>query len=145
VFTPCVHRTCACSSPRVNGPTRGESTHSSALTSPCFHTVCSQDLRVVKPDARVSPRIRAPWRVNWPLQDIRSLQSCLALVNRPSIAPSIYIAHTIAIVFHDESAIYDRHPTPLVYAIHHTILAMAISCKGQRVKGFNMRLTRVYF
>jgi len=26
---------------------------------------------------------------------------------------------------------YDPHLTPLVYPIHHTILAMAISCKGQ--------------
>jgi len=28
-------------------------------------------------------------------------------------------------------AIYALPPTPLVYAIHHTILVMAISCKGQ--------------
>ena len=37
---------------------------------------------------------------SWPLQDIRSLQSCLALVQHPCIAPSIYIAHTIALRLH---------------------------------------------
>ena len=26
---------------------------------------------------------------------------------------------------------YDPHPTPLVYAIHHTILAVTITCKRQ--------------
>jgi len=67
----------------------------------------------------------------WPLQDIRSLQSFLALVNHPFIVPSICIAHTIAILVHDECAIYAPHPTPLVYAIYHTILAVAISCKAQ--------------
>jgi len=32
-------------------------------------------------------------------------------------------------------SIHRRHPTPLVYAIHHTILAMAISCKGRAGEG----------
>jgi len=36
-----------------------------------------------------------------PSQDIRSLHSFLALVNHPCIAPSIYFAHTIAILLHD--------------------------------------------
>jgi len=40
-------------------------------------------------------------RPAWPLQDIRSLQSFLALVNHPCIAPSICFAHTIAILLHD--------------------------------------------
>jgi len=66
----------------------------------------------------------------WPLQDTRSLQSFLALSNHPCIAPSICIAHTIAILVHDECATCDPHPTPLVYAIHHTILTVAISCIG---------------
>ena len=76
--------------------------------------------------------------------------SC-ALVNHLLIAPSIYIAHAIAILLHDECAICDSSPDPLVYAINHTyiqywqcqcqyrvkanichtILVMAISCKGQ--------------
>jgi len=45
--------------------------------------------------------------------------------------PSICIAHILAIRLHYYCAIYDPHLTPLVYAIHHTILAVAISCKGQ--------------
>jgi len=69
---------------------------------------------------------------NWPVQDIPSLQSFLALVNHPFIAPSIYIAHAIAAIpLHDECAICEPPPDPLVYAVHHTILAMAISCKVQ--------------
>ena len=40
------------------------------------------------------------------------------------------IAHTIALLLHGYCAIYDSPPTPLVYAIQHTILVMAISCKG---------------
>jgi len=56
----------------------------------------------------------------WPSQDIRSLQSFLALSKHPCISPSICIAHTIATLVHDECATYDPHPTPLVYAIHHT-------------------------
>jgi len=72
-------------------------------------------------------------KVCWPLQDVPSFQSFLALVNHPLIAPSICIAHTIAILLHAKCAIYDSHPTLLVYAIHHTILAVAISCKGQTV------------
>jgi len=43
----------------------------------------------------------------------------------------IYNAHTIAMLLHDYCAIYAPLPTSLVYAIHHTILVVAISCKGQ--------------
>ena len=50
--------------------------------------------------------------VFWPLQDIRSHQSFLALVNHPVIAPSICIAQTIATLLHDYCAIYDPLPTP---------------------------------
>jgi len=67
----------------------------------------------------------------WPLQGIRSIESFRALVHHPFIAPSICIAHTMAMLLHDSCAMYDPHPTPLVYAIHHIILAVAISCKGQ--------------
>ena len=41
------------------------------------------------------------------------------------------IAHTIAIPFHDYCAISNTPPDPPLYAIHHTILIMTISCKGQ--------------
>jgi len=41
------------------------------------------------------------------------------------------IAHTIALLLHNYCARYDPHPTSRVYAIHHTISVMAISCKGQ--------------
>jgi len=67
----------------------------------------------------------------WLLHDMRSLQSNLALFNHPCIAPSICIAHIIAILSHGYCAIYDPPPTTLLYAIHHTKLVLAISCKGQ--------------
>jgi len=41
------------------------------------------------------------------------------------LPPSTCTARTIAIQR------YDPDPTPLVYTIHHTILVLAISCKGQ--------------
>jgi len=41
--------------------------------------------------------------------------------------PPTCIARTIAILLHVHCAIYDAPPKPFVYAIHHTILAMAIS------------------
>ena len=48
----------------------------------------------------------------------------------PLLPPPIRITHTTAIRLRDFCAIYDLHPTLPVYAIHHTILAVAISCKG---------------
>jgi len=40
-------------------------------------------------------------------------------------------AYHIAILLHAHCAIYAPPPTLPLYAIHHTILAMTISCKGQ--------------
>jgi len=74
------------------------------------------------------------WIINWPLHDIVSLRGFCARVNHPFIPPPTCIARTIAILLHVHCAIYDALPTPLVYAIHHTILPMAISCKGQIIK-----------
>jgi len=51
-------------------------------------------------------------------------------VHHPCIAPPTCRAYPIAILLHDYCAIYDPPPTPLLYAIHHTILVMAMSCKG---------------
>jgi len=48
-----------------------------------------------------------------------------------SLPPPTCIARTIAILLHVYCAIYDAPPTPLVYAMHHTILVIAILCKGQ--------------
>jgi len=41
------------------------------------------------------------------------------------------IARTIAMLLHVYCAIYEAPPTHLLYAMHTTILVMAISCKGQ--------------
>jgi len=49
----------------------------------------------------------------------------------PSLPPPTCIARTIAILLHVYCARYDAPPTPPLYAIHYTILVMAISCKGQ--------------
>jgi len=46
--------------------------------------------------------------------------------------PPTCIAHTVAILLHDYRAIYDPPSTSLLYAIHHTMLVIIISCKGQR-------------
>jgi len=43
----------------------------------------------------------------------------------------VCIATTIAILLHDYCAIHDHLPTPLSYAMNHTKLILAISCKGQ--------------
>jgi len=47
------------------------------------------------------------------------------------LTPPTCTAYPIAILLHDYCVIYDPPPTPLLYAIHHTILVMTISCKGQ--------------
>jgi len=47
------------------------------------------------------------------------------------LPPPTCNAHTIAILLHDHCAIKHPYPTRPLYAIHHTILAMAILCKGQ--------------
>ena len=48
-------------------------------------------------------------------------------------------AYPIAIRLHDHCAIYAPPPIPPLYAIHHAILVVAISCKGQlaRLRAFS--------
>ena len=60
-----------------------------------------------------------------------SSTSRLLCTNQSSLhcPPPACIAHTIAILLHDCCAMYDPPPTLLLYAIHHTILVMAVSCK----------------
>jgi len=43
----------------------------------------------------------------------------------------LHCPHTIAILLRDYYAVYDFFPASLLSAIHHTVYAMAISCKGQ--------------
>jgi len=45
--------------------------------------------------------------------------------------PPICKAHPNAIPLHDHCAVYAPPPTPPLYALHQTVLVMAISCKGQ--------------
>jgi len=47
------------------------------------------------------------------------------------LPPPTCTARTNAILLHVYCARYDAPPTPPLYAIHYTILVMAISCKGQ--------------
>jgi len=68
-----------------------------------------------------------------PKQDIRSLQRFCEHANHHFIPPPTCNAHTLAIVLQDYCAIYAPLPTPLLYATHHTILVIAISCRGQRL------------
>jgi len=46
------------------------------------------------------------------------------------LTPPTCEAYAIEILLHDHCAIHAPPPTPPLNAIHHTILAMAISCKG---------------
>jgi len=52
-------------------------------------------------------------------------------VNHLFAAPPTRKAYPIAILLHARCAIYAPPPTPLLYAIHHTILVITISCIGQ--------------
>ena len=52
-------------------------------------------------------------------------------------------AYPIAILLHDHWAIYALLPTPLLYAVKHTIVVMAISCKGQALTLRGARLPEV--
>jgi len=72
----------------------------------------------------------------WPLQDIVLLLYVCARINRPFFLPARlhcpYCFNTIArLLLHVYWAIYNPPPEPLVYAIHHTTLAIAISVKDQ--------------
>jgi len=51
--------------------------------------------------------------------------------NLVSFLPPTWIAHTVAVLLHDYRAVYDPPSTSPVYAIHHTILVITKSCKGQ--------------
>ena len=48
----------------------------------------------------------------------------------PLLPPPVRITHTTAILLRDFSAIYDPPPTFPLYAIHHTLSVLTISCKG---------------
>jgi len=54
-------------------------------------------------------------------------------------------AYPIAILLHDHCAIHARPLTPPVYAIHHTIFVMAISCKGQTSRHTHTRRLDVLY
>ena len=67
-----------------------------------------------------------------PIQDMLPLVFCVCK-NQSSLysPPPISIARATAILLLDVCAIHDLPATLPSYAIHHTILVMAISCKGQ--------------
>ena len=71
--------------------------------------------------------------VSWPLQDSVLLRSFCARINHSFIAHShLHCPHycnAIARLLRN----IRRPPTPHLYAMHNTILVMAISCKGQVV------------
>jgi len=60
--------------------------------------------------------------------DIVLLYSFVHESNVHSFFQPAFIAHADAILLHGYWAIYDPSSTSLWYAIHHTILAIAISC-----------------
>jgi len=57
---------------------------------------------------------------------------CKAFAHRSLIVllpPPTCIAHAIAILLHGYCTIYDPPPTPFLFAVHHTLLLVSISCK----------------
>jgi len=64
-------------------------------------------------------------------RDCFSLYSFIVGVSSLYLPPPTCTAYPIAILLHDYCAIYAPPSTLSLYAIHHTILGMAISCKGQ--------------
>jgi len=69
---------------------------------------------------------------DWPLQDILSLRGFCARINPPCIAPpSLALLTPLQYDCTDIAQNTTLPPTPLLYDIHYTILAIAISCKGQ--------------
>jgi len=68
----------------------------------------------------------------WPLQDRVLLLVVCARINRPFIRPArLHCPHCCNTIARLLASIRPPTRPPLVYAIHHTTLAMAISCKGQ--------------
>jgi len=58
-----------------------------------------------------------------------------------SFLPPTCIGHTVAIRLRDSWAINDPSSISLLYASHHTILVITISCKGQAEGGEMVRNT----
>jgi len=53
-------------------------------------------------------------------------------------------AHTVALLLHGYARIYDPPSTFLLYATHHTILVITISCKGQVCEWVDTRRVNSY-
>jgi len=68
---------------------------------------------------------------SWPLHDILLRLCFCARINHPFIAPPTCIAHTVAILLQYYRATFHPLPTPRFHVMHHRILCIAISCKGQ--------------
>ena len=86
-------------------------------------------VQLVTQTARRKERAGSP---RWPLQDIVLLQSLIVGVRHHFIAPlPPRNAYHIAIPLHAHCEIYAPPPTLPLYAMHHTILVMTMSCKGQ--------------
>jgi len=73
--------------------------------------------------------------VAWPLQDIRLLRGCCARINHPFTPPSRppALPHPGAILCTIIGPYTTLLPTSRLYTIHHTILVITISCRGQVV------------
>jgi len=80
----------------------------------------------------VNPRSAASDKPGWPLQDIIVLLVVCARSNRPFTPPArLHCPHCFNINARLLGNIPPPPPTPVVYDIHHTILVITISCKGQ--------------
>ena len=69
---------------------------------------------------------------HWPAHGICLLIVVYVRTNRPNILLArLHCLHCCNTNARLLSNTRPPHPTPLVYAIHHAVLVMAISCKGQ--------------
>jgi len=73
--------------------------------------------------------------VHWPLQDNRLFRGCRECSNHPFIPPRPPALPTLVQYYCTTIGQYTTPPpTSRLYAIHHTILVITISCKGQMVQ-----------
>jgi len=75
--------------------------------------------------------------ITWPLQEIRSRRGCCARINHHFIPPRPPALPTLLQYYCTFIGQYKTPlPTSCLYAIHHTVLVITISCEGQTGPAF---------
>jgi len=87
------------------------------------------------PASRTGGTARGNGTVSWPLQDIVCLLGECALVSTILGMQHLLFCNPPSLYFATNITQYMVSPRPPCFAIQHTILVIAISCKGQTVRG----------